>query len=288
MSLRASTRAPAPDALPWRGPAPNRPGLSLPPGSMPLVHARALRKRWRYVGVYSDDLMLCAARAAIGPFTQTFWAVWDRQEGRLFENTRMRPGSNEVALAGPEVRIRAPGVRADLMLGEGQPVEAICPSGRGWGWTEKRAGIAVRGTVEIEGRRQAVDALGVDDQSAGYHQRNTSWFWSAGVGAAADGRGVAWNLVTGINDPPRNSERGVWVDDEPYEPDPVVFEGLNGVAFADGERLTFTSESERARNENLILFRSRYRHRFGTFGGSLDGIELAWGLGVMEEHEARW
>src|SRR5687768_12145874 len=146
MSLRASTRAPALDALPWRGPAPDRPDLALPPGSMPLIQAGALRKRWRYVGVYGEDLMLCAARAAIGPFTQTFWAAWDRSGSRLFENTRLRPGSAEVQLEGAEVRIRARDLRADLTLDEGEPVEAICPSGRGWGWTQKRAGISVRGT----------------------------------------------------------------------------------------------------------------------------------------------
>ena len=247
-----------------------------------------MRKRWRYVGVYGSDLMLCAARASIGPFTQTFWAVWDRDGKRILENTSLRPGGGEVRLEGNDVRIRARDVRADLTLGEGQPIEAICPSGRGWGWTQKRAGIPVGGTVEIEGRKRAVEALGVDDQSAGYHQRNTNWFWSAGVGAAADGRAIAWNLVTGINDPPHNSERAVWVDGEPHEPEPVVFEGLRGVAFAGGERMAFESEAERARNENLILFRSRYRHQFGTFSGSLDGIGLAWGLGVMEEHEARW
>jgi hypothetical protein len=255
---------------------------------MPLIQAGAMRKRWRYVGVYGEDLMLCAARASIGPFTQTFWAAWDRKGGRLFENTRLRPGGGEVRLNGSELQIRARGLRADLTLGEGEPIESICASGRGWGWTEKRAGIPVAGTVEIEGRRLAVETLGVDDRSAGYHRRHTSWFWSAGVGAATDGRAVAWNLVTGINDPPRNSERAIWVDGEPREPEPVSFEALGGVTFAGGGRVGFESESERARDENLLVFRSRYRHRFGTFTGSLDGIDLAWGRGVMEEHEARW
>ena len=288
MSPRASTQAPAAGTLPWRGPAADRPALALPPEPMPLVHARALRKRWRYVGVYSADLMLCAARASIGPFTQSFWAVWDRQARRSLDHTRLRPGGDEVRLDGPHVRIRARGLRADLVLGEGAPVEAICPSGRGWGWTEKRAGIAVKGTVELDGRSHTVDGLGVDDRSAGYHQRRTSWHWSAGIGEATDGRPVAWNLVQGINDPPRNSERGIWVDGDPYEPEPVAFNGLAGISFAGGGRLAFDSEAERARDENLIVFRSRYRHRFGTFAGSLGGIELADGLGVMEEHEARW
>jgi hypothetical protein len=99
---------------------------------------------------------------------------------------------------------------------------------------------------------------------------------------------VAWNLVSGINDPPERSERGIWVEGVPSEPAPVSFAGLESIAFSDGARLSFAAESERARNDNLLVFRSRYRHRFGTFSGSLGGIELADGFGVMEEHEARW
>ena len=63
------------------------------------------------------------------------------------------------------------------------PIESICPSGSGWGWTRKRAGVPIEGTVEVPGQRWEVAAHGVDDESAGYHQRHTSWHWSAGVGA---------------------------------------------------------------------------------------------------------
>jgi hypothetical protein len=63
---------------------------------------------------------------------------------------------------------------------------------------------------------------------------------------------------------------------------------MAAVEFGDGARLEFASESERARNENFLLVRSRYRHRFGSFSGSLGGTELASGLGVMEQHDAVW
>lgn len=191
-------------------------------------------------------------------------------------------------MRGPEVRICAPEVRATLHLGEAEPVESICPSGGGWGWTRKRAGVPVSGEVACEGTAWRLEARGVDDDSAGYHRRHTSWHWSAGVGAAADGRALAWNLVTGINDPEQGSERAVWVDGVAREPAPVSFSGLEGVAFAAGGGLRFTAESERARDENLLVLRSRYRHLFGRFAGALDGIDLDWGLGVMEEHEALW
>jgi hypothetical protein len=256
---------------------------------MPLLRHGRIRKRWRYIGAYGPELMLCAARAQIGPLRQSFWAIWDRREGRRYAQTRSLPGNREVTMEGPLVRIDAGEAAAELRLGEGAPVESVCPSGeRGFGWTRKRAGIPVRGALDIGGRRFEVDGLGIDDESAGYHARRVSWHWSAGVGRAADGRAVAWNLVVGINDPPRHSERGIWVEGEPIEPAPVAFEGLEAIEFEGGARLRFASESERARNDNWLLVRSRYSHRFGTFAGSLDGIELAEGFGVMERHEAVW
>ncbi len=277
-----------PASIPWRGPGGDRPDLPLPPGPMPLRSAGQTRKRWRYVGVFGEELMLCAARAQIGPLNQSFWVLWDRVSQRPAAHTALRPGSREVRMDGPRVEIGARGLRASLLLGESAPIESICPSGEAWGWTRKRAGMPIEGTVELAGRRLEVTGHGVDDESAGYHQRHTSWRWSAGVGEAADGRPLAWNLVEGVNDPPKNSERAVWVGGEPHEPAPVRFDGVAAIEFAAGDRLRFSSELAHARDDNYLLVRSRYRHNFGTFAGSLDGIELATGLGVMEEHDAVW
>ncbi|HEY0392846.1 MAG TPA: DUF2804 family protein [Solirubrobacterales bacterium] len=276
------------DELPWRGPDAKRPDLPLPPTKMPLRMAGQTRKRWRYVGFYSPRVMLCAARAEVGPLGQCFWAFWDRDGGRSQANTRLRPGSKEVRMDGAEIVIEARGLRARLLLGESTPVEAICPSGTGWGWTRKRARVPIAATIETADGRWQVDGHGVDDQSAGYQKRQTSWHWSAGIGRAKDGRSLAWNLVEGINDPPANSERAIWISGEPAEPGPVSFQGLAAVRFAAGTMLTFTPGSERARNDNFLLFRSSYRHVFGEFSGSLDGVELAEGFGVMEQHDAVW
>jgi Protein of unknown function (DUF2804) len=255
---------------------------------MPLLRRGRLRKRWRYLGVYGHELMLGAARIQVGPFRQSFWILWDREARRSLTNTRMRP-SDEVAMEGSEVSVRSGDVNARLHVGEGTPVEALCQSGeRGYGWTRKLAGVPVSGTIEAGGRRWEVETLGVEDLSAGYHQRHTSWHWSAGVGRSTDGHALAWNLVSGINDPPQRSERAIWLDGAPQEPGPVSFAGLGAIDFEGGARLDFEAESERARNDNLLLFRSRYRHLFGTFSGSLDGVELKQGFGVMEQHEAVW
>jgi Protein of unknown function (DUF2804) len=277
------------DGIPWRGPGDDRPVLPLPPGPMPLRSGGGTRKRWRYVGFYGESVMLCAARAEVGPLGQAFWVLWDRGQERELGRTVLRPGSREVVLDGPRLSIDAPGLHADLTLGEADPIEAICPSGEtGWGWTRKRAGVPMHGHVEIPGRRLELDGFGVDDESAGYQARHTSWHWSAGVGTTADGRAVAWNLVEGINDPPQRSERAVWVDGVPHESAPVAFDGLGGVRFADGSGLDFIPGAERARDDNFLVVRSTYRHRFGTFSGSLDGVELASARGVMESHDALW
>lgn len=255
--------------------------------SLPLVDHGRLRKRWRYVGLFAGELMLCAARAEVGPMAQSFWVLWDREARRQWAHTALWPGSKEVVFDGSYLEIEAAELRASLRLGDSTPIEATCPSGKSWTWTRKRVGVPINGTVEVPGRRWRVSGRAVDDESAGYHPRHTSWRWSAGVGRAADGRDLAWNLVEGVNDPPQGSERAIWIDGAPSEPLPVRF-GPQAIEFGEGERLEFHGESEHVHNENYLLIRSDYRHRFGTFTGRLGAAELAEGLGVMEEHDALW
>ena len=255
---------------------------------MPLFDHGQLRKRWRYIAVFAEELMLCAARAEVGPTTQCFWVLWDRERRRQWAHTNPLPGSREVIFEGPRLEIDGPGLRASLELGEVAAIEATCPSGKSLAWTRKRAGVPVAGTAEVPGRCWQVDGRGIDDESAGHHQRHTSWRWSAGVGESVEGRNLAWNLVEGINDPPQGSERAIWIEGEPTEPRPVRFRGLDGIELPEAESLEFNSESEHGRDDNYLLIRSRYRHRFGSFAGTLGGLTLASGLGVMEEHAALW
>jgi hypothetical protein len=252
---------------------------------------RPLHKRWRYLGAFSDELMLCAARVRVGPVAQTFWAVWDREERKLDERTTMRlPGARgQVRMDGPEITIVAHEVDATLRTGDGTWVEATCPNGgAGEVWTRKRP-VPVTYDLRLAGRRLQGEAIGIEDESNGHHPRHTVWSWSAGVGTLRDGRAVAWNLVEGVNDPPERSERAIWVDGQPSEPAPVTFDGLDAIAFDDGSRLEFTAEAERLASQNLLLVRYSYRQPFGTFRGALPGgLELSDGLGVTEHHDALW
>jgi hypothetical protein len=181
-------------------------------------------------------------------------------------------------------------VAIDLTLDEGAGVETVTPAGRTYIWTRKQGGVPARGRVRAGGREWEVDGRAFVDESAGYHDRVTSWRWSAGMGEAADGRPVAWNFAEGIHDSPRDSERTVWVDGAPSEPGPVRFAAdLSSIAFAEGGELRCAAEATRERDDNLLVFRSRYEQPFGAFSGVLPGgLELAEGYGVMERHDVRW
>ena len=294
-------------SLPWRGPDGERPELPLRPAKMPLRSAGTWRKRWRYVGAFGERLMICGAHVEVGLFGQTFWAVLDRSTGEIIENThKLLPAERgevwtersagepwELGSDGEGTRtvFESGDLNGRLHFGEGLWAESICPNGAGsYVWTRKRIS-EIRCDIHLpDGTHVKETMRGIEDETSGYHPRRTEWRWSAGVGTATDGRLVGWNLVEGVNDPPARSERGIWVDGEPTvrEPDPVSFDDLDGVTFASGDRLSFTPEAERAASDNNLLIKYSYRQPFGSFSGSLDGIELAEGIGVMEHQDAVW
>jgi len=240
--------------LPVRGPGVRELGLRLPPDRMPLFHRRRPLKRWRWIGVFGPERMLCAGDARVMGIPQRWWAV-ALPDGTLDQGSGAAP--------------------FELQLEEGAGVEVASPHGRSYIWTRKQAGLRVRGT----------SGEGFIDASAGYHARHTTWFWSAGSGCLADGRRVAWNLVDGVHDAPEASERTVWVDGEPHEVGPVEFaDDLSAVG-----GLRFSAWCAREDHTRRGPFRSDYRQPFGSFAGELPGgLELAEGYGVMEWHDALW
>ncbi len=191
-------------------------------------------KRWRYVGIFCEELMACAATVQVGPARQTFWAILSREDGRLRERTHtlgghgsvellpgslrvhngagIDPGRPQVRASGTaipgQLRIRDNGVVLDLTLAEDMGIEALCSHGRAYVWTHKQAGIPARGTVALDGGPpREIEALAVVDDTAGYHARVTEWWWAAGVGVDPDGTPLAFNLVEGVNDPPTEAGR---------------------------------------------------------------------------------
>ena len=181
---------------------------------MPPLRAGRPLKRWRYLGVYRPDVMLCVGDARVAGVPQRWWAV-ALPDGTLIE------GSRGVELSAERAQVR--GV-LELRLEEPAGVEVVSPHGRSYIWTSKHAPVHVRGRVSAAGQTFELDGDdGFVDRSAGYHARHTAWRWSAGVGRTDDGRRVAWNLVDGVHDAPSSSERTVWVDGEPHEVPPQEF-----------------------------------------------------------------
>jgi hypothetical protein len=256
--------------------------VPVPPDAMPTWRGSRPLKRWRYVGVFCDEVMLCVGDARVGPFTRRWWAIAE-PDGSLRTRTSASPGG--VVLAPGRVRVRAADVLVELELEESAGIEVVSPSGRHWIWTRKQADVPARGLVALGGSERRLDCRAVVDDSAGYHERHTAWHWSAGVGRGESGESLGWNLVAGIHDGLGASERSVWVDGEAREVGPVEFaDDLSGV---DG--LRFREWCAREERINRLLFRSRYRQPFGSFTGELPGgVRLAEGLGVMEEHDVRW
>lgn len=264
---------------PWRSGMPHRPAA---PVDRRLRDGR-LRKRWRWVGAFSDELMLCAAVARIGPARVSWWAVWEREPRILTELTRRR--GHRVTLGPGTVAVDDGLVRLRLSAApDGAPVETISPhAGASHIWTRKTP-VRVTGTVRIGDREHALDARGLVDDSAGYHARHTRWCWSAGVGTAAGGAPVAWNLVTGLHDAADASERTVWISGEPHHVPPQPFA-------ADLSRvgdLRFSGEATRTHHENLLVMATDYEQPFGTFAGTLPVAGEITGYGVMERHSVRW
>ena len=268
--------------LPARGAAVRELALPLPPNRMPGRQGLRPLKRWRYVGVFGPELQLCVGDARIGPAPVRWWAI--AEPGKP-----LREGRRGIELAPGTVRVKDGGVEIRIDVEEREPVETATAYGRSFAWTAKQADLPARGHLRIDGRVLDVDARAVVDVSAGYHPRHTAWKWSAGVGTLADGRSVGWNLVTGIHDSARASERTIWVDSEAVEVDPVAFADLTSIRFVDGAELRFDEWVAREDRTNVLFMRNYYRQPFGTFAGELaGGLRLADGYGVMEEHEVWW
>ena len=260
----------------------------VPPDAMPAMRRGRPLKRWHYVGAYGAEVMACVCEVRIGPLRQRFWAIAERGRPIVARTTHRAAG---VRVAGAHATVASGDVRIELEVDEAGAVETVHPSGRsGYVWTRKQAGVPVRGEAVVNGRRHPIDALGVVDETAGYHQRHTAWRWCAGGGRLEDGRRVGWNLVTGVNDAAEGSERAVWVDGAPSEPAPLeIADDLGAVLFADGAALSFEPWAERSARTNVVVVRSSYRQPFGEFAGTLPGgLVLAEGRGVMEWHDVRW
>src|SRR3954447_11503398 len=113
--------------LPHRGPDVRTLDLPVPPDPMSSWRGTRPLKRWRYIGVFCDEVMLCVGDARVGPLPQRFWGV--AEPGRpILEGTTI--GRGGVRIDGSRFRVDARDVRIDIVVDEDEGVESVHPSGR--------------------------------------------------------------------------------------------------------------------------------------------------------------
>ena len=138
----------------------------------------------------------------------------------------------------------------------------------------------------LDGEPRPLDARAVIDDTAAYYQRHTQLALVGRRGHRRRRRALAWNLVSGVNDPAAR-QRAHGVDRRRTPRAAAVHVRRRPDSRSTGSRLP--AEAERERRENLLLVRSSYRQPFGTFSGELPGgVRLAEGYGVMEDHDVWW
>ena len=300
----------------------------IPEAAIPTGFVRGLRKKtWRYAGVFQDELAVGVAIADVGYLGLTFAYV--ARGNKLCERAWKSPAAigmrvgpcdgASVAVApgrmvtmattrrgGVTVALALPGLRADLDIdGDATPLTVVSDVGRGAGLpglTVKKAGLAARGTIWMNGQRCPLDdARACLDFTQALFPRRTVWGWATGGGRAADGRVVGFNLARGVHDDSKGrfNENALWVDGTPAALPAVTFTPAPGVApwsirSDDGAvALQFTPRGERSEDVNLLVLGSRYRQPFGTFTGHLRDargrlVELSGLPGVTEDHAAVW
>ena len=185
----------------FRGPLPRVELGALLGGRLPRLRRLLREKRWMYVAISAEPLLLGIAVVNLGYLANTFAFVFDRRAGRMVaDRTALGPGAvasvnnlagpghhARFAFAGSEVaiqrglasstyglRVRMRDLRVDAELDASAAPEAISviapiPGGI-VNTTEKRALLAVRGEASIGGPPPRSTAA-----SAGTTTRTASW-----------------------------------------------------------------------------------------------------------------
>ena len=275
--------------IPWRGPGATAPTCPCLPARCRCAATAQTRKRWRYVGFFGEDAdALRGARRGRAARPVLLGDLGPRA-GSPARPHALRPGSREVSMDGPRSEIDSPGLRASLRLGESPRSNRsarAAPAGAG-----PASAPACRSSGHGRDPRTALGDHGPRRRRriGRLPARHTSWHWSAGVGTRRRRPRARLEPGRGHQRPaPSSSERGIWVDGEPAEPAPVSFHGLEAVEFADGPPPRLPSGVRACPRRQLPPLPLQLPPPLRQLPGSLDGLELAEGRGVMEEHDAVW
>jgi hypothetical protein len=285
----------------YRGPLP---AVDLAPKS--LLSRVTQHKRWVYVTIASNDLLLGIAIVRLGYTSKCFGFAMDKPLGKIVSDhsslappfsafvgdsaeegceARFRFGSVRAHLGRPrgsseyELQVQSPDLVVTARLataGAPAPISAVTRlPGGGMSVTEKRALLPVEGEAVIRGKRRPLDgALAGLDYSQGNLARHTLWRWAFALGRARSGEKVGLNLVEGFVGAP---ECAAWVDGElyPLAEGRFVFDRARPdapwqVRTEDGgTHLAFDVLGVHSERMNLGIVASRFIQAAGVFRGTI-------------------
>ena len=291
-------------------------------GSRGLFSPRRLqRKGWMYFGAFTPRYMVGYAVADAGLMATAFVYVYDRETKKLTEHKATVPFGFSKDFApspdatwalkngarrwqalpaggGWDVRFQAPGLKLEMRFRDaGAGMTAIASSpGRPFHHTWKLCAMPVRLALELDGRRVEETASGTLDFTLGYPPRNTDWNWASLDGITEDGQRIGVNLVAHFMN---GHENAMWLGDRllplsqaVFQYDPAQLLQPWRVHTLDGLLdVQFTPEGERREDISVGLLASRFTQPFGRFSGTLktaQGVKKIEGLGVVEQHHAKW
>ncbi len=203
------------------------------------------------------------------------------------------------------IRARVGDLSLDAELDAGKapaPLTVVAPVARGTvNVTQKWAQLPARGNVRLGDRTYSLEGgFGGFDYTNGLLARHTTWRWAFATGRDADGDGVAFNLVTGINDTDAASENVVWVDATAVPVGRVDFQ-FDAAATSSPWRLAsddgiidlvFDPIGEHREERDLGFARSHFVQVIGTFKGTIDARgrsrHVSMLAGVTEDQDVVW
>jgi hypothetical protein len=279
------------------------------------LERRLVEKKWQYLFVAHEEIMLALAILDVGYLSTGICAVFDRGSRRLLidDSPVLPPLFASVGERPGEATLRGPGIKAsiekngdrwlaraswahcevDLTLDAANaplPMTAVATidkHGR-FDFTQKNTllkanGYVRTGNVSFEVR----DAPAGLDYTHGFFARQAEWRWAFAAGPL-----VAFNFSEGFLG--GAGENVVWLDGEPRPAGKIAFEFDKLAPLAPwrirGEAvdLVFKPEGLRAKTIDLKLILSRYLQPFGSFEGHVLGATVSGLAGVTEDHTARW
>ena len=270
--------------------------------------AAKLLKRWQFVGVIDDDLVLGAAVINLNYVGAGFTYAYNRRTGKIIEKDLKSPlarntvfsrsasqGVSEIRVGRDFIRMQntMEDGRRELQIGCGDRITAdvaFTENGEGistvtrmamygFGHTYKFVGLPATGNVIVNGEKIALskNAMAILDWSSATPPRNTIWNWAAAAGHSNAGKTVGVNFSTGLI-ASGFTENTVWVDGKPHMIDGVNFDynqkDILGepwrVWSPDGDvDLEFSPDHERFEDVYLLIAASRLHQPFGCFRGTI-------------------